>query len=159
MDDKTLSSFIKLVEKTELKGFSCDITSKRIILHFRNKHHRVNLTEINSFIHELDNLLTIDKDKILFIKEFKYLELWIPFKFDVYNLNKPIENEIVNIESFTYAIDKLINFMKGIRPNGWLGISPQKQDDLDKANQIVENLYKAKRFIEDMYSKHKSIIK
>ncbi|MDM1072154.1 hypothetical protein HX001_06550 [Empedobacter brevis] len=87
------------------------------------------------------------------------MELWIPFKFDVYNLNKPIENEIVNIESFTYAIDKLINFMKGIRPNGWLGISPQKQDDLDKANQIVENLYKAKRFIEDMYSKHKSIIK
>ncbi|MGU9939423.1 hypothetical protein ACNFNZ_12690 [Empedobacter brevis] len=91
MDDKTLSSFILLVEKTELKGFSCDITSRRIILHFRDEHQRVLLSEINSFIEKLGKLLEIDKGKISFIKEFKYLELWIPFKFDVYNLNKSIK--------------------------------------------------------------------
>lgn len=79
MNDTTLNKFIRLVEKVEMKGFTCDITSKRIIFHFSNEHHRIYLSEVNYFISELKNIIEIQEDKIYIIKEFKYLELWIPF--------------------------------------------------------------------------------
>lgn len=80
MEDKRLQKIIQLVQQAELKGFSFDITSRRIILHFRDEHQRILLSEINSFIEELSKLLEIDQGKISLLKEYKYLELWIPLK-------------------------------------------------------------------------------
>lgn len=80
MNDTTLKEFIRLVEQVEMKDFTCDITSKRIIFHFSDEHQRIYLSEVKYFISELNNIIPIQEDKIQIIKEFKYLELWIPFK-------------------------------------------------------------------------------
>ena len=67
-------------------------------------------------------------------------------------------SEIDSIDSFNYIIDKLLFFCKSARPYGWFGTSPQKKEDLNKQAQIIENLYEAKRFINEMYSLHSSSI-
>lgn len=91
MEDKKIEMFIEVIEQAKLKGFVCDITTKRIILHFKNEHQQVYLNEINELISKLKTLIDIDTDKIHFVKEFKYLELWIP-------LNKEIK-EISIVET------------------------------------------------------------
>ncbi len=73
----------------------------------------------------------------------------------------PAETQLSNIDSidsFNYIIDKLLFFCKSARPHGWFGTSPQKREDLNKQAQIIENLYEAKRFINEMYSLHSSTI-
>ncbi len=68
-------------------------------------------------------------------------------------------SEIDSIDSFNYIIDKLLFFCKSARPHGWFGASPQKYDDLNKQDQIIENLGEAKRFINEMYNLHSSTIR
>ena len=91
MDDEILNQFINLVDEIQSKGFVCDITSRRIIFHFSDEHHRIYLNEINQFITKLETLIDIDKDKIYIIKEFKYLELWIPLKKEI-SIMEPLKN-------------------------------------------------------------------
>ena len=69
-----------------------------------------------------------------------------------------LESEIDSINSFNYIINKLLVFFKGARHHGWFGASPQKYDDLNKQDQIIENLGEAKRFINEMYNQHSSTI-
>lgn len=87
MKDKKIEMFIEVIEQVKLKGFMCDITTKRIILHFKNEHQQVYLNEINELISKLETLIDIDINKIHFVKEFKYLELWIPLEKEIKGLS------------------------------------------------------------------------
>ena len=96
MEDEILTQFLKLVDEIQSKGFVCDVTSRRIIFHFSDEHQRIYLTEINQFIDKLGVLIDIERDKIHIVKEYKYLELWIPLKNEISNLESLKDEKKVN---------------------------------------------------------------
>lgn len=60
-----------------------------------------------------------------------------------------------SIEAFKFHFDGLKTFIKGMRVNGFLGTSPQKQEDLDMQNDIQRQLEEIKIFVDDVNKTYK----
>lgn len=75
-----------------------------------------------------------------------------------YNRNNEDLKYNTTIDSFFQNISGLSDFLKSMRPNGYFGMSPQDQKDLDKQQEMIEKLREIKEFVESSYNKNKDII-
>ena len=62
------------------------------------------------------------------------------------------------IDSFFENISGLEGFIKSMRPNGYFGMSPQNQQDLDNRDIVLEKLREIREFVIANYEKNKEIV-
>lgn len=63
-----------------------------------------------------------------------------------------------DFSEFNYLSGELSNFLKSMRPRGYLGMSPQKQSDLDEQQEMINKLNVIHEFVRSNYEKNKEII-
>ena len=79
-EKKLLKEFIDLYYRMSLEDFEINLTNENISLRFLENHHVINYTKLYNFINELNTIIEVDFENILFIKESDNLDMFIPFK-------------------------------------------------------------------------------
>ena len=81
-DTKLLKDFIDLYYRISLEDLEIDLTNEKLSLRFLEGHQTVHFSKLTKFIEELNNIIDIDLDKVIFLKDQDNLDLLIPFKLD-----------------------------------------------------------------------------
>ena len=95
MNKLLIKNFIEIIEQVKLKGFTCDVTTRRIVFSFSEGNQQVHLNDINKIIKQLNELIKLDSENIKFLKDDNFLELYIPFEKEIENPIKLPPNEYI----------------------------------------------------------------
>ncbi len=77
---KILRDFIDLYYRITLEDLEIDLTNERLSLRFLEGHQTVHFSKLTKFLEELNNIIEIDFDKVVLLKDTDNLDLLIPFK-------------------------------------------------------------------------------
>ncbi len=67
--------------------------------------------------------------------------------------------DYINYKEFEKSISKISLFIELMRTSGYLGNSPQKEEDLLKIEKYREYLYEIRKSVQDYYQKNKALVK
>lgn len=79
-DLKLLKDFIDLYYRISLEDLEIDLTNDKLSLRFLEGHQTVHFSKITKFLEELNNIIEIDFEKVILLKDTDNLDLVIPFK-------------------------------------------------------------------------------
>lgn len=90
--------------------------------------------------------------------ENKAIELLTAIQYFKNNPRSKDGNYNSTIESFFENISGVDEFLKCMRPKGYFGMLPQKQDDLYEQYEMIEKIKEVREFVIRNYKKNKEII-